>query len=403
LGTGGAGSARLPLEGVRVLDFTHVLAGPFGTRVLADLGADVIKVGTASRGGGANTPDHPYFVMWNRNKRNVSINMSSPEGRDIARRLAGKCDLITENFSAGVLKRWGLDRDSLKESNPGISVISMGGMGQDGPWKDFVTYAPTIHALVGLTYMTNPPGRHDLGYGFSLTDHLSGLAGALAALEALEYRDRTGQGLDIDLSQYELGLGLMAPALIDHLANGTAPEPVGNRHPFGAWAPHGMYPCEGSDRWVAIAVRGDDEWARLCEVMGLPGLASDSRFRTHEARLANQDALDQTVGAWTATQDRYAVQALCQARGIAAGAVQDAADLTGRDEQLRARDFFTTAAADQWGDYGLERFPARFNGNRPDRCEGVRQIGADTFDVMTGLLGLSDDEVAEFMAAGVFT
>lgn len=398
-----AGASKLPLAGVRVLDFTHVLAGPFGTRVLADLGADVIKVGTASRGGGANTPDHPYFVMWNRNKRNVCINMASAEGRAIAVRLAAECDLITENFSAGVLRRWGMDRQSLQDVNPGISVIAMGGMGQDGPWKDFVTYAPTIHALVGLTYLTNPPGRHDIGYGFSLTDHLSGLAGAVAALEALEYRDRTGQGLDIDLSQYELGLGLMAPALIDHLANGTDPEPVGNRHPFGGWAPHGIYRCKGDDRWVALAVRGDDEWARLCTAMGQPELVNDPRFATHTSRIANQDVLDENITAWTVTRDRYDTQQLCQAHGLAAGAVQDAEDLATRDVQLLARNFFTSATAERWGEYGLERFPARFNGQRPDTYDGVHQVGEDTFDVMTALVGLSDDEFAELAASGVFT
>ncbi len=175
---------RAPLAGVRILDFTHVLAGPFGTRVLGDLGADVIKITAASRSGGANTPDHPYYMCWNRNKRNVSLNMAVPEAREVARRLAATSDVIMENFSAGVLNRWRLDRASLAATNPGISVIAMGGMGQDGPWSDFVTFAPTIHALTGLTYLTNPAGRHDLGYGFSLTDHLSGLAGALAALEA---------------------------------------------------------------------------------------------------------------------------------------------------------------------------------------------------------------------------
>ncbi|MGH2610786.1 MAG: CoA transferase, partial [Tepidiformaceae bacterium] len=164
-----------PLEGVRVMDFTHVLAGPFGTRVLGDLGADVLKIGTAARGTGANTPEHPYYTCWNRNKRSVSINMATEGGRKLARRLARECDVIIENFSAGVLKRWGLDRASMAAENPGLTVISMGGMGQTGPWSDFVTFAPTIHAVTGLTYLTNPPDRHDLGYGFSLTDHLSGL------------------------------------------------------------------------------------------------------------------------------------------------------------------------------------------------------------------------------------
>ena len=396
-------SASRPLEGVRVLDFTHVLAGPFGTRVLGDLGADVIKVGTALRSGGANNPEHPYYTSWNRNKRSVTINMSSQEGCSVARRLAAKSDIIIENFSAGVLARWSLDRQGLAEVNPGVSVISLGGMGQDGPWKDFVTFAPTIHALTGLTYLTNPPGEHTLGYGFSLTDHLSGLAGAIAALYALEYRDRPGAGLTVDLSQYELGLGIMAPALLDYLANGRNPEPVGNRHPFEVWAPHGIYPCLGDDEWIAIAVRSDQEWQRLAGVLGLPQLATDTRFATHAARLVNQDALDELLAGVTATVDRYELAARCQQAGIAAGPVQNARDLATRDAQLASREFFGETHAANWGSYGIDRFPARFNGERPPVYEGVHAIGEDTFDVLAGLLGYSDDEIAELMANGALS
>ncbi|MBI5947099.1 MAG: CoA transferase [Chloroflexi bacterium] len=399
----GSVPSNRPLEGVRILDFTHVLAGPFGTRVLGDLGADVIKVGTAARSGGANSTMHPYYMSWNRNKRSITLNMATPEGREVARGLAARCDVIIENFSAGVLKRWGLDREAMAAANPGLSVIAMGGMGQTGPWKDFVTFAPTIHALVGLTYLTNPPGEHYLGYGFSLTDHLSGLAGAVATLESLEHRHRTGHGLDIDLSQYELGLGLMGPALLDCLANGVNPEPVGNRHPFAAWAPHGIYRCAGEDRWVAVAAKGDGQWQALCAVMGQPGLAGDPRFASHQARIANQDALDAVIEAWTASQDRYEVMAACQAAGVAAGAVQDAADLATSDPQLAARRFFTTAESNQWGAYGLDAFPARFDGRRPAPYAGTREVGSDTFDVLTGVMGLPDDEVAELMARGALT
>ena len=393
-------TAARPLEGVRILDFTHVLAGPFGTRVLGDLGADIIKVGTAARSAGANSPDHPYYTMWNRNKRHVTVNMGSEEGREFARNLASKCDVIIENFSAGVLRRWGLDRDGLRDTNPGVTVISMGGMGQDGPWKDFVTFAPTIHALTGLTYLTNPPGERNLGYGFSLTDHLSGVAGALAALEGIEHRDRTGQGLAIDLSQYELGLGLMGPAIIDYLANGTDPAPVGNRHAFGDWAPHGIYRCAGEDQWVAIAVRGDEEWVAFAT---LSGLGSDARFATHDARIANQDALDAAISAWTAPQDAWAVAEACQAAGIAAGPVQNARDLAERDPQLAAREFFGTATAAPWGDYGIDRFPAFFNGLRPPVYDGVHAIGQDTFDVAGEVLGLTDDQIAELAATGALS
>lgn len=399
----GSATASAPLAGVRILDFTHVLAGPFGTRVLGDLGADVIKVGTAARGAGANTPDHPYYMCWNRNKRSISVNMASEEGRGFARKLAGQCDVIIENFSAGVLKRWGLDRAGLESSNPGVSVVSMGGMGQTGPWKDFVTFAPTIHALTGLTYLTNPAGRHDMGYGFSLTDHLSGLAGALASMEALEYRQRTGEGLTVDLSQYELGLGLMGPAILGYFANGTNPAPAGNRHPFGQFAPHGLYRCAGDDEWVAIAVRGDDQWNALRGALGEPAIVNDAMYATHEGRVANVDALDAMVTRWTRSRQRSEVAALLQAVGVAAGSVQDARDLAERDPQLAARGFFGTLRTEGRGDYGYDKFPALFNGQRPAANDGVHLLGADTFDVATGLLGLSDDEVTALLADGVLT
>jgi crotonobetainyl-CoA:carnitine CoA-transferase CaiB-like acyl-CoA transferase len=392
-----------PLEGIRIVDFTHVLAGPFGTRVLGDLGADVLKIGTAARGAGANTPEHPYYTCWNRNKRSVSINMATDGGRRLARQLASKCDVIMENFSAGVLKRWGLDRSSMAAENPGLTVISMGGMGQTGPWSDFVTFAPTIHALTGLTYLTNPPGRHDLGYGFSLTDHLSGLAGAFAALEGLAHRERTGEGLDIDLAQYELGLGIMAPAYLDYLSNGVNPEPVGNRHPYNAWAPHNIYPAAGRDRWVAIVVRGDEQWRALCGAMGRDDLAVDRRFANHDDRVANQDDLDSAISAWTCGLDRYEVMRRCQAAGVAAGAVQDGEDLNVRDPQLAARAFFGVTRSAHWGEYGVDRFPAHFNGERPSVYEGVHGIGEDTFAVLTDILELPDDEVAALAEEGALS
>ncbi len=399
----GEPTAAAPLAGLRVLDFTHVLAGPFGTRVLADLGADVIKVGTAARNAGANTLNHPYYLSWNRNKRNLSLDMRREEARDLARRLAAQCDAVIDNFSAGVLARWGLSREALAETAPGVSVVSMGGMGNSGPWRDFVTFAPTIHALTGLTYLTSVPGRRDIGFGYSLTDHLSGVAAALGILEGVEHRRRTGQGLDVDVAQYELGLGLMAPAFLDHFANGTDPEPVANRHPFDAWAPHGVYPAEGEDRWVAIAVRGDGQWRALCELMDAPALADDPRFATHAARIANQDALDARVADWTAARDRYDVMDACQARGIAAGAVQDGADVAAADPHVAARAFIGTIPTEDGGEQGAERFPAFIDGQRPATACAARSLGADTFGVLTELLGMPPDEIGELVADGVLS
>ena len=396
--------ATLPLEGIRIFDFTHVLAGPFGTRVLADLGAEVVKVATALRAGGASNPSHPYYVSWNRNKKSLLLNLADERGLAVARRIASVSDAIVENFSAGVLKRWGLDRPALADVNPKVSVVSMGGMGQSGPWKSFVTFAPTIHAMVGLTHMTNMPGEHLAGYGFSLTDHLSGLAGAIAILEGVEHARRTGEGIDVDLSQYEVGLNLMAPGLIDHLVNATAPEPSGNRHPFDAWAPHGIYRAAGDDCWVAIAARGDREWRALCEAMGRQDLAHDSRFATHHQRLANQDALDAAVQDWTRGLDRYEVMRRCQGAGIAAGAVQDASDFEANDPYLGPGGFFGESAP-SGGTQGtpIDRFPARFNGKRPGVYRAPHQLGADTFEFLTGAVGMDDEEVARLAADGVLS
>ncbi|MFN0145422.1 MAG: CoA transferase [Dehalococcoidia bacterium] len=393
-----------PLEGVRILDFTHVLAGPFGTRVLADLGADVLKLGSAARSGAANSPAHPYYISWNRNKRSLMVDMATAKGKALARRLAERSDAVIENFSAGVLKRWGMDRTALAASNPRVTVVSMGGMGQEGPWRDFVTFAPTIHALVGLTEMTNFAPGQLAGYGFSLTDHLSGLGGALAILEGVEHARRTGQGLEVDLSQYELGLALMAPGLIDRLANGVDRPPAGNRHPFGAWAPHGIYRAAGEDRWVAIAASGEKQWPALCAAMERRELASDPRFATHADRLANQDALDAAIEDWTKPLDRYDVMARCQRAGVAAGAVQDATDLTSGDEWLRNRQFFgQTEESGGSPGYPHDRFPATVNGARPPTYRASHQLGADTFDILSEVLEMADDEVAELMAEGVLT
>ena len=165
-----------PLDGIRVLDFTHVLAGPFCTRILGDLGADLVKVATNTRPVTGGGPESPYYSMWNRNKRLLQLNLARPEAQQIARDLADKADVIIDNFSVGVLDRWGIDWQSVAERNPRVISIAMSGMGASGPWASYVTYAPTVHALAGLTYLTGVPGRNDIGVGFSYNDHMAGFA-----------------------------------------------------------------------------------------------------------------------------------------------------------------------------------------------------------------------------------
>lgn len=380
-----------PLEGVRVLDFTHVLAGPFATRVLGDLGADVVKVGSATRpaaGSGA------YYMMWNRNKRSLALDMSNPEAIALCRLMCERADVVIDNFSVGVLDRWGVGYDQVADANPGVIYLAMSGMGQDGPWARFVTYAPTIHALAGLTELTGVPGREDIGIGFSLNDHQSGLHGAIAILAGLEARRRTGRGQRIDLSQFEVGVNLLGPALLDLFANGRAARPVGNRLPWDVAAPHDCYPCAGEDRWVAIAVLTDAQWRAFRGVLGEPEWARDPRFDSAAGRVADLEKLDARVCAWTRGLDAEQVEARCQAAGVPAGVVQTGVDLAERDPQLRLHGFMQRLEDHpSYGPVWADRLPLRFRGTAALVYRRPRVIGEDNAAVLAEWLGMSADEV----------
>src|SRR5439155_12107273 len=256
--SGGEGPAekqasRRALDGIRVLDFTHVVAGPIATRILADHGAEVIKVertvtlDLGERRGG-------FFGNLNRGKRSLILNMGDPRGGELAKRLAATSDVAGDNFSARVMGNWGLDYEGLRKLRPDIIAIGMSGFGKTGPQKDYVSFGPTLHALCGHTMMMRPTGRDPAGWGFSHSDICGGLNGALAVLAALHHRARTGEGQFIDLSQLESVTAYMGPVLLDLANNGTAPEPVVNRSQEAPGAPHGVYRCAGDDRWVAIAI-----------------------------------------------------------------------------------------------------------------------------------------------------
>ncbi len=391
-----------PLDGVRVLDFTHVLAGPFATRILGDMGADVVKVNSESRVA-TNPPNGIYYVVWNRNKRALALNMAKDESRALCKRLCERADVVIDNFSAGVLERWGVGYERVRKANPGVVYVQMSGMGDSGPWSKFVTYAPTIHALAGLTHLTGVPGRQDIGIGFSYNDHCAGLHGAFAILAALEARRRTGRGQRVDMSQFEQGVGLLGPTLMDYFATGRAAEPRGNRLPYDKAAPHGCYPCAGAksdavadERWVAIACMTDAHWTALKRVMGDPAWASDGALATVEGRLACAH-LDAKLSDWTRTLTADAVMERCQAAGVPAGVVQTGADLAERDPQLKASRFLfemdephpvqkTTHA---------DRLPLHFEKTPCNEYRRSRQVGEDNAAVLADWLGMSEEEVRD--------
>ena len=399
----GATSAGKPLEGLRVIDFTWVLAGPFATRIMGDLGADILKFQTAERATLVNSPAFPFFYVWNRSKRLMSLDMKRSEALAIIRKVVEQSDVLMENFSAGVLARWGLDYESVREWNPEIVYVSMSGPGHEGPWSNVITYAPTIHALCGLTYLSNPPGQSDVGPGFSLNDHAAGMASAVAVLAALEARRHTGEGQHIDIAQMETGTYLIGPAVLDHFANGRDAHPNGNADPFGQYCPNEVYRC-GDREELAITCRDDDDWRRLCTTVaaGMSDLAADETLQTVEGRIARVAEIDERLREWCSTRSAEAGAEALQANGVPAGRVQDAGDLMD-DPQLNARDFWRSTDHAMFGTRPYERFPALWSGTdlEPYVLSGA-YIGEHNFEAYVELAGLEIEAIAEGMGDGLF-
>jgi len=396
-------AAGKPLAGLRIVDFTWVLAGPFGTRILGDLGADVLKFQTAERATLVNSADFPYFYVWNRSKRLVSLDMKRPEARDTIRRVIEQADVLMENFSAGVLERWGIGYEQVHEWNPELVYVTMSGPGHEGPWSKMITYAPTIHALCGLTYLSNPPDRLDVGPGFSLNDHAAGLFSAVAVLAAIEARRRTAAGQHLDIAQMETGTTLIGPALLDLFANGREAHPIGNADPFGQWCPNEVYRC-GDLREVAITCRDDEDWLRLCETVAwdIDDLAADPELGTVAGRLARAAEIDERLQRWCATRTAEAAATALQVQGVPAGTVNDAGDLMD-DPQLLARDFWRRADHAVFGERPYDRFPALWSTTdlEPYLPPGA-YLGEHNFEVYRDLAGLGEDEIAEGLADGLF-
>ncbi|MEM9651363.1 MAG: CoA transferase [Actinomycetota bacterium] len=374
-----------PLAGVRVLDFTHVLAGPFATRVMADLGADVIRLQTEERMGGSSANEFPYNVMWCRSKRAIQLQMKHEEALDVLAALVAEADVVIDNFSAGVMAEWGAGPEQLQEWTPGIISLSMSGCGTDGPWQDYVTYAPTVHALCGFTALTGPPGQTDCGPGIAYNDHVSGLTGAIALLSALDHRNRTGEGQHIEISQYEVGTYLIGPAMIDFLATGRAAEANGNVDAFADHVVNEVFQGRDGD-WLAVTLFDQSDWeaALALGVAPVPD-GADGKNRT------------ESVGAWVAARDAGAAQDELQAAGLAAGVVQTADHMANRDPQLAHRDWLVTMDSPMQGSQTTERHPARWfdrAGELPLQYRPTAYLGEHNFEVYQELLGWDAERVA---------
>jgi crotonobetainyl-CoA:carnitine CoA-transferase CaiB-like acyl-CoA transferase len=382
------------LDGIRILDFTHVVAGPMATRILADHGAEVIKVERTTtldvderRGG--------FFGNLNRGKRSIILNLADRRGIALAKRLAAASDVVIDNFSARVMPSFGLDYPSLKELRRDIITVGMSGFGQTGPQKDFVSFGPTLQALCGHTLLLRTPGDDPAGWGFSHADVCAGLTGALAVVAALLHRARTGEGQAVDLSQLESVTSFMGPMLLELANAGASPVvPPVNRSQEASAAPHGIYRCAGDDRWVAIAIFDEEDWRRFAATVGEPW-TRDARFAEPSGRIDHAGALDHAVEAWTRRLSPERVTALLQERGIAAFTVANGQDLCERDPQLRARGYWATVPTPEGSTVTLDGIPLRLSAT-PGRVDRPGPLhGEHTDSVLAEVLELSRAEIAE--------
>lgn len=405
--------ARLPLEGIRITDLTQIWAGPKCTQILADLGAEVIKIESPRRSDpargttnvlglerypGRDRGQRPYnrsgyFNSNNRSKYGITLDLHKEEGLAIFRRLVELSDVVTENFSATVMARLGLSYETLKTFKSNIIMLSMPGFGGSGPERDYVAWATTIEATAGFCYTTGYEGKPPMVSYQSFSDPLAGIFGAVAVLTALRYRRTTGKGQHIDLSQLEALVNINAEALLDYQINGRLRGRHGNHHWY--MAPHGVYPCRGQDSWVALAISTDREWQALRRAMGDPEWASDDRFSGVTGRKAFEEELDRRLADWTRNYAPGEVTNMLQDAGVASGpalTVEDVVD----DPHLMARGDFESVTHDEVGPYPYYRpLPVKFSKVELKARRGAPCFGQDNESVLVGLLGLSKEDLVE--------
>ncbi|MBI2849471.1 MAG: CoA transferase [Chloroflexi bacterium] len=388
------------LEGIRVTDITTYRTGPLTTKGLSDLGAEVIKLETRSRlrgggggGGGASTAALVSGLQDANGKLSITLNFASPKGLQLAYRLIAKSDIVVENHAAGTLKRRGLGYEDLKKVKPDIIMLSSCMQGQTGPYASHAAFGHQLAALSGVNQITGWPDRPP-GWVGPYTDFIAPRYNLVALLTALDYRRRTGKGVFLDMAQYEAGIQFMAPLLLDYTVNKRVANRMGNRYPSAA--PHNAYRCLGEDRWCAIAVFTNEEWANFCEVIGKPAMARNAKFNTLLARKENEEELDRLVNEWTGSRTAEDVMSKMQAAGIAAAVVETAEDQMDKDPQLKHRGFFKEVERPGGGGTYRAWPGAHFLLSKtPFDMKRAPIVGEHNDYVFKGILGLSDEEMAE--------
>jgi len=402
---------RLPLESIRVADFTWFGAGPIYTQILANHGAQVIRVESQARIDGLRVA-HPmpegrytlnvsgYYNNFNASKLSFTLNMKHPKTLDVALRLVAVSDIVAENYTPGTLEKLGLTYQRLQEVKPGIIMVRAPMQGSDGPHADFSGFGAVISPLAGISHLSGSPQRAPVGLGTNYTDYVINPGHAvIATLAALHYRNRTGKGQLIEAAQFESSVCAVGTAVLDYTVNRRVQNRQGNRLPHAA--PHGAYRCQGDDRWCVIAVLSDEQWQALCRAMGDPQWCHEEHFATLQGRKENEDELDRLVEVWTSTRRAEEVMKTLQAAGVAAGVVQNARDTLENDPHLEARGYYAYLDHPEAGrtaydgpGFRLSKTPGKLQSPAP-------MLGEHTDYVCREVLGMDDEEIAQLVMAGV--
>ena len=406
-------SERPLLDGVRVLDLGQVWAGPYAAMLLADQGADVIKIESPTRWDPNRcvVPPGPgrekdwwntgaYFQEYNRNKRSLALELAHPRGREVLAALVRRADVVIENYRAGVLDRLGIGYDWLRAQRADVILVSMAAFGQNGPDHARPGYGPVMEQLSGLASLTGwGDGRPQLAIGYAYGDPVAAAAAAAASLAALLHRRRTGRGQHVDLAQCDVLVAMIGEAFVEWSLTGREPQQEGNRRQ--GCAPHGAYPCAGDDHWVAIAVETDAQWRGLRRAMQDPEWARDPVLDRAEARFSRCAELDERLSAWTRRHRKIEIFQRCVAEGVPAAPVQRTNEELLEDPQLRSRGFYERVAhpaGGEWSMHGWEWRPAGAG-----RCVGrlAPDFGSGNAAILREVASLSDEEIAALEREGV--
>jgi crotonobetainyl-CoA:carnitine CoA-transferase CaiB-like acyl-CoA transferase len=402
------GKMQSALQGIRVIDFGHVLAGPWCTMQLASLGAEVIKVESRARpdeqraqhgqGAAGNLEGNSNFFEVNLGKKSVAINLTTDEGRALAKKLVATADIVLENMRPGVMTKLGLDYEALVEVKPDLIMLSLSGFGGTGPLRRYAAYNPCFTSVGGVSHLTGYAEKKPNTMTNSGGDARAGTAAVFAALVALKFRQETGKGQYIDSSSCEVINSMIGDQMMDYAMNRRSPGRHGNAD--AVMAPHGVYRCAGTDEWVSIAVGSDAEWQGLVRAMGGPAWAADPAFASASGRKAHEDRLDTSIGEWTADKSYVEAMHVLQAEGVAATPSFKAEDLFS-DPHVLKRGAVQEVDHPVLGrrktitsPYLLSETPTRIRGTAP-------RLGEDSDAVFRDLLDLRDDEIARLVEARV--